>query len=71
MLQLLDLGRENAALKCEVERLREETRNVRLLLGLVESALQLSILRLLDFEPLEHAPADVGRSFVLGQSSPS
>jgi hypothetical protein len=50
MLQLLDLGRENAALKCEVERLREETRDLRLLLGFVESSLHFSILHLLHLE---------------------
>jgi hypothetical protein len=33
MLQLLDLARENAALKCELKRVREEARELRLLLG--------------------------------------
>ena len=73
MLQLLDLARESAALKCELKRVREEARELRLLLGedgsaekagtslqLVESALRLPIRRLLHLEPLERAPAHVG-----------
>ena len=35
MLQLLDLARENAALKCELTRIRQETEALRRLLSVV------------------------------------
>jgi hypothetical protein len=38
MLQLLDLARENAALKSELERIRQEAKELRLLIGMDGSA---------------------------------